>query len=330
MHFPFPILVADIGGTHVRFALAEAPGRPLTQLPRQATAAHPGLESAARAALTGVVIQPRSMLACAAGPVQGRSVRLTNAAWSIDGPDAAHALGLEQGILFNDFEAQALSIPVLKPEWLRGIGGIPFAAGPRLIHGPGTGLGTAALVDAGGRWLAVVSEASHSDFAPVTAQETAFWPFVERVQGRLTPETLISGPGLARLHSALALSRGDPAEAGNSAAIIARACADAGSSEAESVRAFWRLAARFAGDMALAFVATGGVVLAGGILPRILALLDEREFRAAFENKAPYAPLMRTIPAAVLVQNDSVLSGLAEIAGAPDRYAIDYKARLWR
>jgi glucokinase len=92
---------------------------------------------------------------------------------------------------------------------------------------------------------------------------------------------------------------------------------------------FWRIVARFAGDMGVTFVATGGVTLAGGVLPRILDLIDEAAFRRAFEAKAPVDSLARRIPTRLVTRSDSVLLGLAAIAAAPHKYALDYAARLW-
>ncbi len=76
-------------------------------------------------------------------------------------------------------------------------------------------------------------------------------------------------------------------------------------------------------------MARGGVTLAGGVLPRIIDLLDEAEFRAAFEAKAPVDALARAIPTRLVMQADSVLVGMAAIAAAPERYAIDYAGRSW-
>ena len=87
--------------------------------------------------------------------------------------------------------------------------------------------------------------------------------------------------------------------------------------------------ARFAGDMAVTFVATGGVTLAGGVLPRIVDFLDDSAFRAAFEAKAPVDALARSIPTRLITRSDAVLAGMAAIAAAPDRYGIDYAARGW-
>ena len=329
MEFPYPVLVGDVGGTNVRFAVVTEPGGPLTPLAPCRTAEHPGLAEAAASTLGQLKVQ--SALICAAGPAEGRRIRLTNASWVIDGQAVAERLGLSQGVLFNDFEALALSLPNVKPDWTLPVGQpLEGGAGPMLVNGPGTGLGTAVLMRVDGRWRAVASESGHSDFAPVTEEEHRYWPFVEPHLGRVTPETLVSGPGLRRLHRArlasLGLSRPEIADA----EIVKRALAELEGEEATTVRAFWRLAARFAGDMAMTFVATGGVTLAGGILPRIVPLLDPVEFRTIFENKAPYDWLARRIPVRVLMASDVVLAGLAAIAADPQAYAIDFTARAWK
>ena len=87
--------------------------------------------------------------------------------------------------------------------------------------------------------------------------------------------------------------------------------------------------ARFAGDMAVTFVATGGVTLSGGVLPRVVDFLDDAAFRAAFEAKAPVDALARSIATRLITRSDAVLAGMAAIAARPDRYAIDYGARKW-
>ena len=87
--------------------------------------------------------------------------------------------------------------------------------------------------------------------------------------------------------------------------------------------------ARFAGDMAVTFVATGGVTLAGGVLPRVVNFLDEAAFRQGFEAKAPVDGLARRIPTRLVIRQDAVLVGMAAIAASPGRYAIDYGSRAW-
>src|SRR5947209_12648700 len=144
----------------------------------------------------------------------------------IDGPDIADALGLDQGLLLNDFEAQALSLPALLPEWAQDIGSVAAPEGGlRLVLGPGTGLGAAALAEVRGQLLPLATEIGHTDFGPVGAEEEQIWGHLERAHGRVTAECVISGPGLVRLHKAGLASRGTSAPDIDGVAIVDRALA---------------------------------------------------------------------------------------------------------
>lgn len=137
------------------------------------------------------------------------------------------------------------------------------------------------------------------------------------------------GRRLARLHAALRASRGLDLTAVDAAGV--EAAARAGDAIAvETIRLFWRLAARCAGDLALIFLARGGVTLAGGVLPRLVDWLDAEEFRRAFTAKAPMQALLANVPVRLIVKSDAALAGMAALAAAPDAYAIDYAARAWR
>jgi glucokinase len=332
LDFPFPVLVGDIGGTNARLALIAEPNAAPSQPQHRGTHEFPSLEAAIADAIPHLPQPPRSVIVCAAGPVRGRHVTMTNAHWTIDGAAVADALSLEQGLLLNDFEAQALSLPVVRDDWIRQIGRVgATGSGAHLILGPGTGLGAGALLQVDGRHLALPSEAGHVDFGPVGAEESAIWPHIPMtVHGRISAETVLSGPGLVRLHKARFTARGEVAPGFDEATLVERAKADLYGQEAETVRLFWRLAARFAGDMTMAFLATGGVTFSGGVLPRIVDLLDPAVFRARYEDKAPFGELLRNVGTRIIMVNDAVLYGLGAIAASPDRYAIDYAARGWR
>ena len=328
--FPFPALVCDTGGTNVRFALVSEPGARLSDIVHLHTGDYPGLAEAIEAAVPKLGARPRSVIACGAGPVVGRTLKLTNAPWVMDGPEAARRTGLKQGLLLNDFEAQALSLPTIPEGWERRIGPLQFGAeGPQVILGPGTGLGVAALVEADGRFTPVSSEACHIDFGPVTREEFALWPHLEPAHGRITSESVISGAGLARVHRARMITKGASDPQIEPPAVTAAAAADPNGEEATSVRLYWHIVARFAGDMAVTFVATGGLTLSGGVLPRIVDFLDAAAFRRAFEDKAPVDGLAKRIPTRLVTREDAVLVGMAAIASTPDRYGVDYRSRAW-
>jgi glucokinase len=330
MKFSFPVLLSDIGGTTARFALAKTPGEPLEPGPHLKTADHPGLEAAIAFTRGAFSAQPRSMIACAAGPVEGRKVSMTNAAWDIDGAAVAAAAKFDQGILLNDFEAQALSLPALPSSATKWIGEPRDGHGPQLILGPGTGLGVSLLLKIADRFMALPSEAGHVDFGPTNLEEAKIWGQMSGPPFRITAESLLSGPGLVRLHFARLAVLGRNSACFDEIALIDYAHANPQSDEADSLRLFWHLIARFAGDMALVFMAKGGVTFAGGILPRIIQFLNEAEFRGTFENKAPYGSLMQKIGTRLIVTSDSVLDGMAAIAASPDQYHLNEEDRAWR
>jgi glucokinase len=330
MRFAFPVLVSDIGGTNARFALKRTPEAALSASFHVRTGDYPGLAEAIDAVRPQLAAAPASVIACGAGPLVEGKLKLSNADWHIDGHAVAARLGLKGGLLLNDFEAQALSLPVIPEQWTRAIGPGRFGdPGPKLILGPGTGLGVAALIEVAGRHTPVPSEFGHMSCGPASDEEFAIWPHLERAHGRVTTESVICGAGLARIHCARLLALGQPVPALDPAQVTDAALADLRGQAAESVRFYWRLVARLAGDAAIAFVARGGVTLAGGVLPRLLALLDETEFRAQFEDKAPVDGLARSIPTRIVTQADSVLVGMAAIADEPQTYAIDYDERAW-
>jgi glucokinase len=331
--FPYPVLVCDIGGTNVRFAIASEPGAAPGPISMGKTADHASFEEAVAAVLSDFTPKPRSLIACAAGPVDGRKLKLTNAAWAIDGAVLENRFGFDQGLLLNDFEAQALSLAVLSPGDWTAIGPeLPAGGGTEVILGSGTGLGTGALVRASGRFLALSSEAGHMNLDPATRAEEVLWRHIEAdAIGRVSAEHLLSGSGLVRLHRARLRAAGqEPGEVEEASTITARAHADKTSQEAQSIVLFLHLLARFAGDLALAFLARGGVTFAGGVLPRFLDFLDPAAFRAAFEAKAPHQGLMRQIPTRLISTESAVLAGMVAVAHDPELYLIDYPTRAWR
>ncbi len=330
--FPHPLLIADIGGTNARFALFDHPGAEPRMLARLKTADFATPTLAIKAVLADLPKAPRSAILCVAGPVVDRRCHLTNAAWTIDGPALVHELGFEQGLLLNDFEAQALSLPAHRDIWLTQIGtlGRSSQSGPRVILGPGTGLGIGALIELDHRFVPIPSESCHIDFGPVEEDEFPLWRHLERVHGRITTESVMSGPGLVRLCRARLAERGKNAPEINGSEIVNVALRDETSLERTIVDLYVRLIARFAGDIAITFLATGGVTLAGGILPRIAPIIDHAAFRTAFEKKAPVDRLTKAIPSHLLNETDAVLYGMGLIGGTPERYAIDYATRFWR
>ncbi len=322
----FPVLIGDIGGTNARFAVVPAREAGPIALPRLLTGDFDGPAPALATALASYPgPRPEAALLAIAAPVQGAVVPMTNTGWVVDCARVAAELGLRAVALMNDYVPVAIALAELSEEQghLVRIGpALPAGGGPRVVLGPGTGLGAAALVPVGRKLVVVPTEAGHVEFGPENADEAALWAHVVRVGGRITAETLLSGPGLARLYRALAALRGakprfeearDIDAAGQGGEPLA----------AEALNLFARLLGRFAGDLALIFGATGGVFLGSGIAPRMIGVLNSGGFRAAFERKQPHDALMRRVPTFVVTHPEPALHGLGMIAADEERFVFE-------
>jgi glucokinase len=303
------VLLADIGGSNSRFALASPGGRPERILIID-NDAHASLEAGIAHYLEETGARPRAAVLAVAGPIDGENVALTNRAWRFHRSELASAFGFSRLHIVNDFEAVAWSLPNLGASDTRPLGKPATPReGVKIVLGPGTGLGVAALLPAEGRWHVVASEGGHASFGPQAADEFEVFARLLREHRSISAETIVSGPGLVRLARAL-----DPQTACREPkTIVASALAREPSAQA-AARLFVRLLGRFAGGLALTFKAFGGVYITGGVAGALGPLLDEPQFRAAFEAHPPYEPLLAGIPTLLVTCPEPGLTGCAALA----------------
>ncbi|MEM7695306.1 MAG: glucokinase [Pseudomonadota bacterium] len=326
---PFPVMIADIGGTNARLAVLPDTHSKLRPFPTVQTAEYDGFAQAADAAvLDATAMMPRALLIALAGPLRDGPMKLTNASWVIDPAKLLHELHLETVIVFNDFEALSLSLPALEGDQIVQIGaGTAEPRQPRVVLGPGTGLGVAALVYGDQSYTPLAGEGGHTTMGPVTKRDLEIWPHLEGRGGRVSGECLLSGDGLVRIFRAVAAVEGvDPTACGVGADVTTRA--DQGDPVArEAVMLFLGYLGRLSGDLALVFMAKGGVYIAGGIPPRLAHYFEASAFRAEFEAKAPHEALMARIPTFLVTEPRPAVAGLATFATMPERFAIDLSGR---
>jgi glucokinase len=304
------VLLADIGGTYSRFAFAGSDGRPHRVVTID-NDAFPALDAAIGSYLEEIDTRPDAAVLAVAGPVNGQEIALTNRGWRFHLGDLAEQFGLARIHAINDFEALAWALPRLGENDTRRLGagtqrGAPLGA--KVVLGPGTGLGVAALVPSGDSWQSVASEGGHASFGADTPEEEAVFSRLRR-RGHVSAETVLSGPGLARLHLALHPETAPLAPE----TIVAHAQAGERSARA-TARLFVRLLGRFAGDVALTFKATGGVYITGGVAFGLGTLFDEALFRAAFEAHPPYERMLAAIPTHLVTCAEPGLLGCAALA----------------
>jgi glucokinase len=302
------LLIGDIGGTNARLALA-APGTtdPIAER-RYATADFGDFESVVAAFLAETKATITAGCLAVAGPISddGRSAKLTNLPWTIDVDALAARFHLGHLTLANDFAAAAIGVTVAPAEMLVPLqDGEPVGQAPKLVIGAGTGLGMATLVRHGGAWRVLAGEGGHVAFAPLDEDQDRILHALRAEHGRVTAERVISGPGLAAIHHILAGANLDPAE------ITRRALIEADAAALDSLDVFLSAYGAFAGDMAMAVMARGGVYLAGGIAAKLLPILPASPFLIAFNAKAEHVGLVRRMPVAVVTDPSLGLRGAA-------------------
>jgi glucokinase len=328
----FPILIGDIGGTNARFAiLVDAYAQP-KEFPILATADFDSIEEAIQVSvLDKTSVQPRSAIFAIAGPVDGDETQLTNCPWIVRPKQMIEDFFLEDVIVLNDFEAQALAAASLDPEHLHSIGGEAVESNmSRVVLGPGTGLGVAGLVYSNHNWIPVPGEGGHIDLGPRTDRDLAIFPHVKRIEGRVSAEQLLCGSGMVNLYNAICKADACAPTLVAPHEITAAGLDGSDAVASETLSLFATYLGRVAGDLALVFMARGGVFLSGGIAQKIIPVLEKPEFRQSFEDKAPHSALLRSISTSVITHPLAALFGLASYARTPVRFGVATEGRRWR
>ncbi len=324
------LLAGDIGGTNTRLALFSDDAKEVVRQDVLPSSQHRSLGAAIDVFLAaGGPKRPKLRGATfgIAGPVLNGRVKTTNLPWVMDERTLARQLGLARVTLINDLVALALGAIAAKKSDLHLLCGTspPRATrGNIVVIAAGTGLGEAALVHDGARLVPCGTEGGHSDFAPRTELEWELRQFIEgRVGGRVSYERVLSGPGLGTLYDFFREKKGVVDAPGATRAIagsddrnaaIARLGVSRESEAAtHAVELFASLYGAEAGNLALKYLATGGVFLAGKIAASMVATLAQR-FVPSFVDKGRFGPLLATVPVAVVKSSSIGLHGSARHA----------------
>lgn len=313
------VLLADMGGTHARFACLKLDD-PVPQLIGvYAADTCPSFDAVMDQLCTSIEQLNLSLgrlaricVAVAANPSADEIV-LTNNAWRFNRIELSEILGCADIRVVNDFAAVARSLPLLQPEDTVQIGGGEAQAdGVMVAIGPGTGTGVASLIiDGVGEPLVVPGEGGHVDFAPVGDIEIAVLQYLRGHFERVSIERLLSGEGILSLYRALCDIHGHSIALSAPEAVGKAAQAHSDPMAAEAMAVFFAVLGSVAGDLALTLGARGGLYIAGGIVPHYVELLRHSQFRSRFESKGRFAEHNAGIPSFIVTHPNPGLLGVA-------------------
>ena len=320
------ILAADVGGTKTNIAqFVSQNGKMVLQLEETYTTNHHN-------SLTEIILdfikknnfeKPDRISIGAAGPVVNGTCHTTNIKFKIDVTELSRDLQIDKVYLINDLEATAFGMTEIDDEFMVTMrNGNPSIGGHIAILAPGTGLGEACLFWDGKYLRPMPSEGGHSEFAPRTDVEFELVKFLQKTYGEIIVwERLVSGPAIYKIYEFLRDVKGYEeqawltqklAEAKDKSAVISEtAMSGLCTTCVLAMEMLVDFMARRANNMVLNYKATGGLILAGGIPPRIYNFINKDKIEESFLKCDEMEPLLAGIPIYLNLNSKTALYGAA-------------------
>lgn len=303
---PLPFLAADVGGSHARLGLvspcSERGAPKLLAYRTYRCGDHPRLEDIVRCFCAELDVQPRELVLACPGYVHAGVVVNKNLVWSVAPAAMAETLGLDRVRFLNDFEALAYATAHIDASNTATLKAPPMAGpeiGPVVIVGPGTGLGAAVWLP-GDPPRVLSTEAGQIQLAARVGLEQRVLEELALPDSHTSYESVLSGPGLQRLYTALCAVHDRYPVLHEPADITAAALADSNDIACEALTLFCGWLGSFASDLVMLYGASGGVYLAGGFLSQIVDFMRRGPLVERFLDKGVMRPFLRKVPIRVV------------------------------
>ncbi|KIA86027.1 glucokinase [Kaistella jeonii] len=319
------VLAADVGGTKTELALFQIQKGKLVSIKNQRypTSDHNSFVKAIR----HFHEDKSSTINCAclgvAGTVDGDKVRGVNFAWEIDAKKLELDLNIKRISLINDLQANAYGLSALEDSDFEMLTKGEKEKGNAAIISPGTGLGEAGMYWDGDYFHPYATEGGHCNFSPGNELDVELWKFLKTKFDHISWERVVSGQGIHNIYQFLRIYR-DIKEPGwltiqflnedPSVAISTAAKENKDAVCVETLQLFVRYLAIESAQLSLKAKATGGIYIGGGIAPKILDLIDKKEFYKNFINVGRMEHLLKSIPVKIVLNDKTALIGAAYYA----------------
>ncbi|MGV8986364.1 MAG: ROK family protein [Cypionkella sp.] len=308
-------ILADIGGTNTRVALADGKQVRPNSIAKFANAEFESLEPIlkrylAEAGLTSV----EGACVAAAGPVRNGVAEMTNLAWVIDHAQLTRATGATKVAILNDLQAQGQALGHIAPEYLRPIvngSAVPNSA--MLVVGLGTGVNAAVVLNT--PWGRVVppSECGHTSMPIRDARDLQLAEFIEthgeHAHGFAGVEDALAGRGLEHIYAFVATEAGTPMA--RSSAEIMSELTDGGTLALKAARLYVHILGATLGNLALTHLPYGGIFLIGGMSRALTPYMADMGLADAISDKGRFHDFLQSFPVWVVEDDYAALAGCA-------------------
>lgn len=317
------LLVGDIGGTKANLAFFADQEGSYQQLCLQIFSSK-SYQSLEEIIIEFITIWKRKYqeeieAACfaVAGPVINGRCKTTNLPWLIETSNLKKVLKLQHVYVINDLEANAYSLEILPEDsCLTLLSGDSQFTGNRAVLSPGTGLGEAGLYFNGTNYYPFACEGGHTEFGPRGEEQMKLCMFLQKKFSHSSYERVLSGPGIVNIYEFLKQEGfEDPLDLQKFEEKEHPKMISQGAVEQKydicikTMELFVAILAAEAGNLALKFMATGGIFLGGGIPPKILPLLKKEQFSENFYDKGRFRSLLEGIRVEVILNDKASLFG---------------------
>ena len=318
------LLVADIGGTNARFAYKDDVSNELSNFSYLKCTDFENIFDAIKYYQEENNLHIKNMSIAVASTTKHDAIKFTNNHWNFKQSEVFEYFKLDKLIFINDFVAQSLcfstfykdltidpslnnktalnnNLDIVRP-------GIPIIKAPLLVTGPGTGLGVCTLLNLDGSSIAIEGEGGHSSFAPNSDIEVELLQFLRKKYDHVSNERIVSGSGIEEIFKFILSRQGKQSSRMKAPEIGEKALL--GEQDAlNSVKLMFSILGTIVSSVILINGAQGGVILSGGITPKLHRIFKESNFEKNLLNKGRRYNYIKDVPIWLTKDNNNGLKG---------------------
>ncbi|WP_028863000.1 glucokinase [Psychromonas aquimarina] len=303
-------VVADVGGTNIRLAVCDLETGSLSKLREFACKEFITLDAALFQYFSTLQEPVKHLCVAIACPVEEDHVVMTNLSWEFSKQALKEKLQLESLFVINDYTAISLAVPFVdEADKIKIGGGEAVDGGVTAVFGPGTGLGVSHIIKSNNKWISLDGEGGHVSFASNTREQADILLLLQDQFGHVSAERILSGQGLVNLYHSLCRLDGKPPEFHEPKQVTKAALDGSCGLAVRSLTVFCQVMGAFAGNLALNLACSGGVYIAGGIVPRFVDFFTASEFRSCFEEKGRFKAYLSAVPTYLITHSNPGLLG---------------------